>query len=78
MLLLEYDFIELDLSTLYHGKHLTEKRTLPKYGSGYRWDWMHHVLNGESLPEKHTRPEQIAKSIRLIEKVKEAAREQRK
>lgn len=78
MLLLEDDFIELELSTQYHGKHLTEKRTLPKYGSGYRWDWMHHVLNGESLPEKHTRPEQIAKSIRLIEKVKEAAREQRK
>lgn len=78
MLLLEDDFIELELSTQYHGKHLTEKRTLPKYGSGYRWDWMHHVLTGESLPEKHTRPEQIAKSIRLIEKVKEAAREQRK
>ncbi len=70
----EYSIVSL--STEKDGHHFTEERTYNKHGYGYRWDWMHKVLSGESLPENKTEPEDIARSIRLLERMrKEAAPE---
>lgn len=75
MIVMEDDFAELTLSTLQNKKHLTERGTFPKCGNGYRWDLMYQVLSGGVLPSNYTRPEQIVKGIRLIERIKAAAQD---
>lgn len=62
------DFITVSLHTPGQSKALSEEKTFPKQGAGYRWDCMHKALRGQK-PKGQIAPGQVAASIYILQEM---------